>query len=67
MPNTFAFHIQPCKTTHVTIQLMVVAGEGKRAKSSFTITEKEHKMTILIKTITLNEHKMSNPNITGEF
>ena len=46
---------------------MVVGGEGKRAKSSFTITEKEHTMKILIKTITLNEHKMSNPNITGEF
>ena len=29
--------------------------------------QKEHKMTIPIKTISLNEHEMSNPNITGEF
>ena len=29
--------------------------------------KKEHKMSIPIKTISLNEHKMSNLNITGEF
>ena len=32
-------------------------------KSQNSQIQKEHKMTIPIKTITLNEHKMSNPNI----
>ena len=30
-------------------------------------TQKELEMSIPIKKISLNEHKMSNPNITGEF
>ena len=29
--------------------------------------QKEPKETLIIKTITLNGHKMSNPNVTGEF
>ena len=33
-------------------------------KSSVSQIQKEHKMSIPIKTISLNEHKM---NITGEF
>ena len=36
-------------------------------KSQVSQIQKEHKMSIPIKTISLNEHKMSNLNITGEF
>ena len=36
-------------------------------KSQVSQIQKEHKMTIHITTINLNEHKMSNPNIAGEF
>ena len=36
-------------------------------KSQVSQIQKERKMTIPIKTITLNEYKMSNPKITGEF
>ena len=36
-------------------------------KSQVSQIKKEHKMSIPIKPISLNEHKMSNPNITGEF
>ena len=36
------------------------------SKSQFSQIQKEHKITIPIKTISLIEHKISNPNITGE-
>ena len=36
-------------------------------KSQVSQIQKEHKMSIPIKTISSNEHKMSNLNITGEF
>ena len=36
-------------------------------KSQVSQIQKEHKMSIPIETVSLNEHKMSNPNITGEF
>ena len=36
-------------------------------KSQVSQIQKEHKMSIAIKTISLNEHKMSNPNVTREF
>ena len=36
-------------------------------KSQVLQIQKEHKMLIRIKTISLNEQKMSNPNITREF
>ena len=36
-------------------------------KSQVSQIQKEHKMSIPIKTISLNEPKMSNLNITGEF
>ena len=36
-------------------------------KSQVSQIQKEHKMSIPIKTVSLNEHKMSNLSITGEF
>ena len=36
-------------------------------KSQVSQIQKEHKMSIPIKTISLNEHEMSNLNNTGEF
>ena len=36
-------------------------------KSQVSEIQKEHKMSIPIKTINLNEHKMLNSDITGEF
>ena len=36
-------------------------------ESQVSQIQKEHKIAISIKTISLNEHKMSNLNFTGEF
>ena len=36
-------------------------------KSQVSQIQKEHKISIPIKTISLNEHKISNLNITGDF
>ena len=36
-------------------------------KTQVSQIQKEHRMSIRIKTISLNEQKMSNPNITREF
>ena len=36
-------------------------------KSQDSQIQKEHKMTLPIKKINFNEHKMSNPNFTVEF
>ena len=35
--------------------------------SQVSLIQKEHEMTIPIKTIILNEHEMSSPNFTEEF